>query len=336
MNDQDKYGKLYSEICDGFSIQEIDQTIIYFKHLSINEYFNSVKCYDKYLQEALAIGLFKEADKIKDAIDGNWWSSENESRIDFLKITLRNLAKTKDKLLYTSQKEEIQKQIDKNNYILLSYTKDRREIVGYTAEDYAESRSNEDLIKNHVFKDSSFTQKLFEDSSIEGEDVIDLQKIKDKFYIINDNLSEKRIQCLAATGFFQNLIFISSDPMDFWGAPLFKCTRYQSNLLLYGKMYRNFIKNRAEIGKAIPDEILSEPEKFVSFIDGQQNGKQGSIKKNRDANNNVSSYVGATNNDLKDMGVKIEKIKGKSLLQLAKENGGIIEKNDYLSAREGG
>jgi hypothetical protein len=101
-------------------------------------------------------------------------------------------------------------------------------------------------------------------------------------------------------------------------------------------MYRNFIKNRAEIGKAIPDEILSEPEKFVSFIDGQQNGKQGSIKKNRDANNNVSSYVGATNDDLKDMGVKIEKIKGKSLLQLAKENGGIIEKNDYLSAREAG
>lgn len=334
MSDQDKYGKLYSEICNGFSIEEIDQTPVYFKHLSISEYFDSVKCYDKYLQEALDLGLFKEGDKIKEAIDGKWWSSENESKIELLKLTIRNLLKTKDRLLYNSQKEEIQKQIDKNNHILLSYIKERSEIVGYTAEHYADSKSNESLIKSNVFKDKEFRQKLFEEEDL-NED-IDLQKIKNKFYLINDKFSESNIKRLAAAGFFQNLIFISSEPMDFWGVPLFKCTRYQNDLLLYGKIYRNFIKNRSEIGKAIPDEILSEPDKFISFLENQQSGKQNIIKKNKNTNNNVSSYVGATNDDLKDMGVKVEKIQGKSLLQLAQENGGIIEKNDYLRAREGG
>lgn len=334
MNDQDKYGKLYSEICNGFSVEEIDQTPVYFKHLTISEYFDSIKCYDKYLQEAIDIGLFKEEDKIKEAIDGKWWSSENESKIELLKLTIRNLLKTKDRLLYNSQKEEIQKQINKNNYILLSYAKERSEIVGYTAEHYADSKSNESLIRENVFRDKRFREKIFKDDS--SEEDIDLQKIKNKFYLLNEKFSEINIKRLAATGFFQNLIFISSDPIDFWGVPLFKCTRYQNDLLLYGKIYRNFIKNRSEIGKAIPDDILTEPDKFISFLENHQSGKQNIVKKNKNTNNNISSFVGATSDDLKDMGVKVEKIKGKSLLQLANESGGIIEKNDYLNAREGG
>jgi len=50
--------------------------------------------------------------------------------------------------------------------------------------------------------------------------------------------------------------------------------------------------------------------------------------------NAVSSYVGASADDLEKMGVKIEKIKGKSLLDLAREKGGTLEKSDYLKVRE--
>jgi len=51
----------------------------------------------------------------------------------------------------------------------------------------------------------------------------------------------------------------------------------------------------------------------------------------------VSSFVGATKEDLKEMGVRVEKVKGgKSLLQLARENGGVMQKHEYLNAREGG
>ena len=44
--------------------------------------------------------------------------------------------------------------------------------------------------------------------------------------------------------------------------------------------------------------------------------------------------VGATKEDLDKLGVKVEKLKGKSLLQLAQEKGGTLEKSDYFAARE--
>ena len=48
----------------------------------------------------------------------------------------------------------------------------------------------------------------------------------------------------------------------------------------------------------------------------------------------VSSTVGATQDDLNKLGVKVEKLKGKSLLELANEKGGTLEKSDYFAARE--
>ena len=92
-----------------------------------------------------------------------------------------------------------------------------------------------------------------------------------------------------------------------------------------------YIKN----GQAVSEEITSDPVKFIQWFDSLGASKSlHKTTKKEGSKNAVSSYVGATTEDLKQLGVKTEKIKGKSLLQLAAEKGGILEKNDYLSARE--
>ena len=103
-------------------------------------------------------------------------------------------------------------------------------------------------------------------------------------------------------------------------------------------MYKNLIKNYAENGKPVPDDVVADPEKFVLWVENQSPEKKGSPIRNRKktgSNNMVSSTVGATPEDLKKMGTKIDKLSGgKTLLQMAQESGGTLEKEQYLKARE--
>lgn len=337
MDKNSEYGRIYSEICRGFSKELIEKLNIYFKHPTIAEHFSTYTNYDIFIENGKKKGLLSEKEKIEEAIKGGWWSTEKESKINFLNLTIKNLFKTRDKLLFPSQKESIEKQIRQNEAILLTYSKERREIVGYTLEDYANSKLTEELLIFFSYKNQDFTERLFlnrEEYYNLTEDHI--EKIKNAFHTYSQIFNYDNIKKIAACGFFQNLIYLNEDAYSFWGKPTVNCTKYQIDLLLYGKMYKNIIKNHAENGKPISDEITNDPDKFIQWVDNHSNipGLKSKNRKSGDGNNSIHSLVGATNKDLSQLGIKIEKLKGKSLLDLATEQGGTLEKSDYFKARE--
>jgi len=333
-----EYGRIYSEICRGFSTDIIEKSAVYFKHPTVAEHFSTYANYDLFIREGRKKGLLLESEKVEEAIDGGWWSSDKESKINFLRKTVQNLFKTRDRLLYASQKVEIEKQIRQNEAILITYTKERREIVGYSLEDYAHSKLTEELLIVFTYKNSDFTQRLFSNRH-EYYNLTDghVEKIKNAFDTFSRVFNHETIRKIAACGFFQNLVYLNEDAYSFWGNPTTKCTKYQIDVLLYGKMYKNMIKSYAENSKPVPEEALNDPDKFVEWTDNQSRdpATRARSKKSGDGSSNrVSSAVGATKEDLDKLGVKVEKLKGKSLLQLAQEKGGTLEKSDYFAARE--
>jgi len=330
-----EYGRIYSEICRGFSTDLIEDSTVYFKHPTIAEHFSTYSNYDVFISDGRKKGLELEEEKINGAIKGGWWTSEKESRLNFLRKTVQNLFKTRDKLLLLSQKAEIEKQIKQTEAILITYTKERREIVGYTLEDYANSKLTEELLIFFTYKNSEFTERLFSNRD-EYYDLTEghVDKIKTSFDQYSRVFNNDNIRRIAACGFFQNLVYLNEDANSFWGTPTVKCTKYQIDLLLYGKMYKNMIRSYSENGKPIADQILSDPDTFVEWADSQSGGSSYKNRKQKSGKNVVSSYVGATQQDLDHLGVKTEKIGGKSLLELAAERGGQLDKNDYLSLRE--
>lgn len=335
MDKNSEYGRIYSEICRGFSKDSIEKSIVYFKHPTIAEHFSTYSNYDVFISDGRKKGLELEEEKINEAIKGGWWTSEKESKINLLRKTVQNLFKTRDKLLYPSQKVEIEKQIKQNEAILITYTKERREIVGYTLEDYASSKLTEELLIFFTYKNNEFTERLFSNRD-EYYDLTEghVEKIKSSFDQYSRVFNNDNIRKIAACGFFQNLVYLNEDANSFWGRPTVQCTKYQIDLLLYGKMYKNMIRSYAENGKPIADQILSDPDTFVEWVDSQSGGSSYKNRKQKSGKNVVSSYVGATQQDLDHLGVKTEKIGGKSLLELAAEKGGQLDKNDYLSLRE--
>lgn len=335
MDKNSEYGRIYSEICRGFSKDLIEKSNVYFKHPTIAEHFSTYSNYDVFISDGRKKGLELEKEKVEEAIRGGWWTSEKESRLNFLRKTVQNLFKTRDKLLLLSQKAEIEKQIKQIEAILITYTKERREIVGYTLEDYANSKLTEELLIFFTYKNSKFTERLFSNRD-EYYDLTEghVEKIKTSFDQYSRVFNNDNIRRIAACGFFQNLVYLNEDANSFWGVPTVKCTKYQIDLLLYGKMYKNMIKSYAENGKPIADQILSDPDTFVEWADSQSGGSSYKNRKQKSGKNMVTSYVGATKEDLDHLGVSTSKIRGKSLLELAAEKGGQLDKNDYLSLRE--
>jgi hypothetical protein len=330
-------GRIYSEICRGFSVDIVEKTHIYYKHPTLSEHFSTYSNYDLFIQEGKKKGLQTEKEQVEQAIKGGWWDSEKESKIIFFKKTIENLHKTREKLLYHSQKVEIEKQIKQNEAILITYNKERREIVGYTLENYANSRLTEELLIFFTYKNKDFTERLFTKDEYYDLSEEHVEKIKNSFdaysQVFNNN-----IRNIAACGFFQNLVYLNEDAYSFWGKPTTQCTKYQIDVLLYGKMYKNMIRNYSENGKNIPDEILNDPDNFVEWVDNQSRDpviKSRNKKSKTGGSNTLSSTVGATKDDLDKLGIKVEKLKGnKSLLELAAEKGGTLEKSDYFAARE--
>jgi hypothetical protein len=333
-----EYGRIYGEIVRSYSEKVINGKTYYFKHPSQAEHFDIYSRYESICEDAKLRGLETEEDKVKDAIKGKWWSADKESQISILRKTITNLNKTRDKLLFVSQKQGIEQQIIRNERLLITYLKERRDVIGYTVEQYANDKFYDETIIKLTYKNKDLTERVFVDDNeyyYLTEDIV--EQIRKGFNGHIATLNTENIKLVAANTFFQNLIYISdTNPNDFWGKPAVHCTKYQIDLLIYGKMIKNLIKNAAENGNAVNDDTVNDAKKLVAWVDSQ-NGVGSSARSTTSAPTGktaVSSYVGATKEDLKQLGVKIEKIGGKSLLEMARENGGTLEKSQYLNARE--
>ncbi len=338
MDKTTEFGRIYSEIANGYSKQNVNNNVIYFKHPSLTEHFSIYSNYELLLKEARNKGVPTEEEKIKEAIEGGWWTKEKEMEISILRKTITNLTKTKNKLALPSQKTAIENQLRSREAILLTFLKERQEITAYTAEDYTSQRFIDETILLLTYKNTNLTELYFTLEDYYNLNDRYIENIKNLYNQYSIVFSQQNIKCIAACGFFQNLVYLNDDAYSFWGKPTVKCTKYQVDVLVYGKMYKNFIKNSAENGNAVQEEILNDPEKLVDFVDSATQGSsklKGPNKKSKDSRNMVSSLVGATPDDLKKMGVKTEKLAGgKSLLEMAKESGGTLEKHQYLKARE--
>lgn len=331
------YGAIYEEVVRGYSRNFVLDRECYFKHPTQVEYFSIYRSYDTICEEAKSRGLLSEEEQLKAAIEGGWWSQEKEDKISAIRGVISRLLKTKSQLLYPSQKKQIDDQILSNERILITYTKERNSVVGYTAERYANEKLYDDMIFNLTFKNQQLTDRLFADESeyyYLSDDLV--EAVRSAFISSSALFDTNTLKLVAASGFFQNLLFISdTNPFDFWGKPVTMCSRYQLDLLMYGKMIKNLIKYHAESDNKIDEDILNDPERLIKILDGNSVQKNRSTSsKTGSENNKVVSFVGATKEDLKDMGVKVEKIRGKSLLQMAQENGGVLEKSQYMNVRE--
>jgi hypothetical protein len=340
--DHDDFQKLYVNIYEGFNFFRFDGTDLFLKHLNYKDKSYLRSEYSKYILEAESSGIMSLKEYTDLYIKKSYWSKEKESEMGSLKVYIENMQKSKGKLLLESQKKQVDDLIAESSEKLQNIINEKKSIIPFTAEEYAEKKYNRLFLFKSLFLDSEF-KNSFLDSP---EDFLEMEEEKYsniwmELIGIMDFLSIEKIKLLAATGFFQNLLIICGkenvSSIDFYGKPIVDLTVNQIDLLSFSLFYRRCISNATE---KIPEDVLREPEKLIQWCENDSSSINKAKKilektpnKNKtrgERSGRITSIVGASKSDYEALGVNQNGIKNVDLLSEAGKAGGAISINQVI------
>lgn len=287
------YISLVGEAFDGYTEAIIDDKPAYIKHVSLKDQRYLHKFYEKYKALALSKGLDTEEDRLAYVIKEDIWTQEEDSKIASLKFEIENLKKTQTQLPLPSQREQMGNTISDRNNDLTKLLSDRQEVVGKTAEDYATSRSGDEILRFLLFKDSKLTEHLYteeEFGELESWEIIRINLIQNN---ISQRFSDLKIQEAVLRPFFSMYLSLCENVGAFYSKPVTSLSIYQLRVVLFGRMFFNIFQNTDDV----PDDIRQDPEKLMAFSESQQNKdkRKTGIRDDADA----SMVFGATKDDMK-------------------------------------
>ncbi len=287
--------KLYRDILIGFSTFYLEDTAFAFKHLSESEVCVSNQIYIKEFENAKVQGLLSAKEKIDILCKDKVWSEEKELEIEKLNEEINSLKNTLKKLIIRSQINKIKNDLKLKEDTLKSILKEKEELLGLTAENFAYKKSNEYIIYFSLYHEN-LNERLFKDIN-EFAEVSDIELIKYINYYKEFVATFKidNIKKIAVSPFFMNSFFLcEDDPFIFYGKPVVNLTQYQCDLFSLARNYKYFLSKTGDT----PPENVKSLDDLVAWYENRQvisNLKE----KNKDKLG--QSYIGATKEELKLM-----------------------------------
>lgn len=290
--------ELYTDIINGYSSVQFQNSIIYLKHFSVFEDKIINQIYNEKFNLAVKRGLPTYQQKIKLLRDNGIWTEQNDQEIEELEFYLNNLQKSKKNAIVPSQIQQFNKDIEQTQLDLDNKKNLKESFVGLTAEKYATQQSNNEYIYYSLFKDKELSYPFYQLDEFKRLEVSELNEL---IKIFNNKISffnEYNIKTVALDGNFQTIFRLCNSVYEFWGQPLHKLTYYQISLFSYGTYYKNIL---SDCGDNIPQNVINDPKKLEDWYIGFQNTNKV-INKYADKDGNLG-IMGATQEDLKQMGL---------------------------------
>lgn len=244
---------IYKDIVDGCSYDEVEE--IYVKHLSDLE--NSevsrkkLAIFNKYKRD----GLPSEEEKLNQLRESEQWDKSKDEEILSLKYFVSDNEKNL-KFIIPQQHGPIIKQIDNAKEKLMMLDLEKRELLGRTANEFAERDGFNYFIYLSLYKDKECKTSHF--NSFEDFDNIEDGEISKYISIVESKLSlasEKNIRKIAVLGFFLNCFnFAKETPHVFINMPVSQLSPYQT--LLFSLGIRNL--NIMSQSKGSPPDLIGD------------------------------------------------------------------------------
>ena len=291
MNDE-LYISIIGEVFDGYTEVVYNGDPVYIKHFNIRDQRYIQKYYEKYKKIAEKKGLENEQERLIATKADDIWSENDDLKISILEDEIKNLIQTQKSIFLPSQKLSMAEDIEQKKSEVFSLKCKKKEIIGKTAEDYASTRSSEEMLRYFIFKDKELTINLFSEDEFSELDDIDILFFSRKQNEISERLSELNLQKAVLRPFFSMYLSLCENIRDFYGIAIVKLSVYQLKTALFGRMFCNIFQYVEDI----PDHIKDDPEKLLLFSDMQKNKSSG--KNMIDDNADASSIFGATKEDM--------------------------------------
>jgi hypothetical protein len=323
---------IFSEIIKGYSKKNIEGIgTLFFKHIN-NQDSADIDIYNQqFTEKAKSMGLPTEKEQEAYLIKEDLWQESKNKRIIELEKFVNNLKVTKSKLFIKSQIDQINKEIDKNDAELKALKHERKDLIGFTVEDYTFKKINEYYMYVSLFKDEFLKERFFKESDYEELDNNEIILLIKNYNEVTNKFSDHNLKKISLMGHFSNIFQLSKDdPFIFYGKPLVELSFYQIELFSYGRYFKNILTNAKT---KPPQYLMQDPEGLIEWFEGSKNVEDILNKNSKVAqkDNVATSIVGASYEDLKRLGVKTED-KG-SDIDLAKEaakKGGKLNMEDLM------
>jgi len=296
---------LFSEIIKGYSKKNIEGFgTLFFKHIN-NQDSAEIDIYnEQFFIKAKSMGLPTEKDQEEYLIKEGLWEFKKDKRIKELENFLVNLKTTKSKLFLKAQIDQINNEIDKNELELKTLKFEKKDLIGFTSEDYTFKKLNEYYMYVSLFKDESLKEKFFKESDYEDLDNKEIMLLIKSYNEVNGRFNDRNLKKISLAGYFSNLFYLSKDdPYIFYGKPLVELSFYQIELFSYGKYFKNILSNAKT---RPPDYLMTDPEKLIEWYEGSKNVDEVLNKNSKVAqkDNVATSIIGATSEDINRLGIK--------------------------------
>ena len=315
------YISLIGEAFDGYTKASFEEKTVYIKHVSIRDQRYLHNYYEKYKEFALSKGLPSEEYQLQYVRDEGIWNDSDELSIENLKFEIKNLKQTARAVFLQSQKEDFLNQVEEKSKKLISLQEKRKEIVGQTAESYAEIRSGDEILRFLLFKNKELTNHLYSEEEFGELESWQILTLSEMHRDVQKRLTDSMIQKAVLRPFFNMYLSLCEDVNGFYGKPITELTIYQLRVVLFGRMFYNIFQYTDNI----PDHIKDDPEKLLSYSESQRNGDKnsGGIKDDSDA----SAVFGATAEDMKNLKAKKGNV---SLSEEAEKAGGKLDMKQMM------
>lgn len=292
--------RTYSDIIQGFSSLIFNGDKILIKHFTSLDQGLIDADYEFHFEDAIKEGLPNIEERLNLMIQQGLWGKSDEAWIANQKFYIDNLAKTKSKMTWQSQIEEINKQITEAEVELKKKEGDKKELLGLVAESYASKKVNENYIY-HSFRKENINERFFSQEDFDELSIFELNILAGLYTKTLSPFNSKNIKKIGLASFFQSSYSICGDnPQTFFGKSVCDLTFYQSEIFTYGRFFKSILS--ADIKP--DDETLADPDKLIDWYMSSKNA-QDIIGPVADDNNGATHVFGAKKSDITAAGAHL-------------------------------
>jgi hypothetical protein len=266
------------------------------------------------------------------------WKDEEEAELNRRRSHLENLRRTRQKLFIETDQAQLQRQIDHEKTVIKESEEKRFESIGYTVETYATKKANEKYVYLGLFKDFTLKERLLSEEEFDSLDGAGMSELILLYNKNHEDLQLDTLKRIALSPFFLNVYYLCEDnPFSFFGKPVVDLTFQQIGLFSQGRTFKSHLTNAKH---QPPDELFDDPDEMLSWFDQSKSADEalekldastkGSSDTGKEAVGGASSLVGASQKDLKKLGLGEDQAGSISLSAEAAKKGGNLDMQDMM------
>jgi len=315
--------RVLKEIVDGYSAYYVGDKKRYVKHQSLSDVVDFELVYDNHYERAKKRGLPPEEEILAQLEKDEIWSQKDEIEIEKQTFYLESLRKNKTNLYLKSAISQMNKQIKEGEEKLEKMIEEKNSLTSNSCENYALNRANDFYMFSSFFKDTEMREPLYTQEEFENIDASAITHLVRTYNEFHSKFSETSIQALVLQDFYKIYYSFSESCADFFGMPIVRLTNFQLNLIIYTRVFKNIFEQHDDI----PDKIKKDPAALLDFANSS--GAREEVRKKMTTDDKgASSIVGATSEDLAELG--LENSQSKSIQKAAEEKGGSLSMKDLM------